>query len=119
VRKEDMDNWARTIGLADTWSALFQRAADGQLLKNKTRIALKGLSTTLYNAEQSSFADFIGIQKELAFQNNVPWRRVFGPLAQKYMDPVATSGGSTGGNGGQGNGEVEVDLAAAPAGTTL
>jgi len=101
VRKEDLDNWASTIGIADTWSALFQRAADGQLLKPKTRTALQSLSTELYNAEQSSFADFIGIQKELAFQNNVPWRKVFGPLAQKYVNPMAAPGrGASGTTGG-------------------
>jgi len=86
VRKEDMDNWASTVGIAETWGVFFKRAEKGDRLADPTRAKLKSLAGDLMMAKHGEFATFIGIQKELARNNNVPWGRVYGKASQKYLD---------------------------------
>ena len=90
VRKEDMDNWSRTLGFVGGFKALLGRIEAGTILTPKQRTSLSRTANELFNSHKSSFSSFFNIQRSLARENNVPWHRVAGPELEKLikLDPA-------------------------------
>jgi hypothetical protein len=100
VRKEDMDNWSRTLGFVGGFKALLGRIEAGTILTPKQRTSLSSTANELFNSHKSSFSSFFNIQRSLANQNNVPWHRVAGPELEKLikLDPARKPKGKNVGN---------------------
>ena len=90
VRKEDMDNWARTLGAAGGFKALLESWRSGQTLLPENRTALRSLAVQLFDAQANTFIKFLDGERELARQNYVPWSRVSSPFMESFRKTKKT-----------------------------